>query len=130
MYEWVYCRCRCQSPVAHSCGLLNHPDSFNRKMFKLNAKFDVDPLLYLLSHFECNGHTVHMITQGHLLLHFPVKLSLLIPVHSSPLSLASGLHQFCANHLHCIYYSWTFSRQISCTGSKISPRTVYICIVT
>ena len=28
-------------------------------MFKLNAKFDADLLLYLLSHFECNGHTIH-----------------------------------------------------------------------
>ena len=35
-------------------------------MFKLNAKFDADSLLCLLSHFECDGHTVHMLTQGHL----------------------------------------------------------------
>ena len=30
----------CQSPVAHSCSLLNHPNSFCRGMFKLNAKFE------------------------------------------------------------------------------------------
>ena len=56
-------------------------------MFKLNAKFDTDLLLYLLSHFECDGHTVHMLTQGHLPppLTSTVTLSLLhmhIPVHS------------------------------------------------
>ena len=30
----------CQSPVAHSCGLLHHPNSSRRGMFKLNAKLD------------------------------------------------------------------------------------------
>ena len=38
----------CQSPGAHSYGLLNHPNSFHRGMFKLNAKFHLDSLLYLL----------------------------------------------------------------------------------
>ena len=32
-------------------------------MFKLNAKFDADSLLYSLSYFECDNHTVHMLTQ-------------------------------------------------------------------
>ena len=32
-------------------------------MFKLNTKFDADSLLYSLSHFEYDGHTVHMLTQ-------------------------------------------------------------------
>ena len=32
----------CQSPVAHSCGLLNHPNSFHGRMFKLKAKLDAD----------------------------------------------------------------------------------------
>ena len=36
----------CQSLVAHGCGLLSHPNSFCRGMFKLNAKFDTDSLLY------------------------------------------------------------------------------------
>ena len=36
-------------------------------MIKLNTKSDADLLFYLLSHFECNGHTVHMLTQQHLL---------------------------------------------------------------
>ena len=66
---------------------MNHLNSLHRGMFKLNAKFDADSLLYSLSHFECNGHTVHTLTQW-----FPpppltstVKLSLFnmhIPGHS------------------------------------------------
>ena len=52
-------------------------------MFKLNAKFDADSLLYSLSHFECDGHTIHMLTQ----LHLPTPLNgmcshVQIPVHS------------------------------------------------
>ena len=42
----------CQPPV-RSC--LNHANSFCTEMFKLNAKFDADLLLYLLSHFECDS---------------------------------------------------------------------------
>ena len=45
--------------------LLSHPNSFSGGIFKLNAKFDADSLLYSLSHFECNSHTVHMLTQQH-----------------------------------------------------------------
>ena len=36
----------CQSALAHSCSLLNHPNSFWGGMFKLNAKFDADSSLY------------------------------------------------------------------------------------
>ena len=53
----------------------------------LNAKCDADLLLYLFSHFECDGHAVHIRTQGRLLppLTSTVKLSLFTHVHSSPL---------------------------------------------
>ena len=47
----------CHSPASHSYGLLNHPNNFHRGIFKLNAKFDADSLLYSLNHFECYGHT-------------------------------------------------------------------------
>ena len=85
----------CQSSVAHSCSLLNHPNSFHRGMFKLNVKFDADSLFYSLSHFECDGHTVHMLTQQHLPppLTSTVKSSLFTHAHSSPLSLAARLHR-------------------------------------
>ena len=48
----------CRLPVAHSCSLLNHPNSFHGGMFKLDAKFLADLMFYLFSHFECNGLTM------------------------------------------------------------------------
>ena len=106
----------CQSPVAHSCGLLNHPNSFHRGMFNLNTKFDADSLLYLLSHFECNSHRVHMLTQWCLPPPPPtstVKSSLFRHTHSSLHSLAARLHWCHANCSRYINNGWTFSRQTS-----------------
>ena len=118
----------CQSPVAHTCGLLNHPNSFCGGMFNLNTKFDVDLLLYSLSHFECDGHTVHMLTQWCL----PppptrtVKSSLFTHVHSSPLSLAAWLHWCCTNHSHYINNGWTFSRQTSYFYSLLFSMDIFL----
>ena len=44
------------------------------------------------NHFECDGHTVHMLTQWCLPppLTSTVKVSLFTHAHSSPLSLAAG----------------------------------------
>ena len=100
----------CQSPVVHSCGLLNHLNSFHRWIFKLNAKLDANSSLYSLSHIEWDGHTVHMLTQWCQTppLTITVKSSLFMNVHSSPLSLAARSHQCCIN---CSCYSndvWTF----------------------
>ena len=80
--------------------LLNHPNSLGRGIVKLNAKFDADSLLCLLSHFDWDGHTVHMLTQWCLPqpLTSTVKSSLLTHAHSSPLSLAARLYWCCANH--------------------------------
>ena len=83
-------------------------------MFKLDTKFDADPLLYLLSHFECDGHTVHMLTQWHLpppLTSSTAKSSLFMHAHSSPLSLAARLHWCRANCSCYINNGWTFSGQ-------------------
>ena len=91
-------------------------------MFKFNEKFDPDSLLYLLSNFECDSHTVHMLTQWHLpppSLTSTVKLSLFIHEHSSSLSLAARLHQCCTNH----------SRYMN-NGSTFSGQTSYICKTT
>ena len=79
----------------------------------LNTKSDADSLLYWLTHFECDGHTVHMLTQRFLPppLTSTVKSSLFTHAHSSPLSLAARLHQCHANHSHYINNGWTFSRQ-------------------
>ena len=73
----------CQSPVAHSCGLLNHLNSFCRGMFRLNAKLDAGSLFYSLSQFECDGHTVHMLTRWRLTRQWNHHCSHMnIPVHS------------------------------------------------
>ena len=100
----------CQSPVAHSCSLLNHPNSFHGGTFKLKAKFDGDSLLYSLSHFECDGHAVHMLTQRYLLppLTSTVKSSLFTHIQSSPLFLAARLHRCHTNHSYYINNGWTF----------------------
>ena len=84
-------------------------------MFKLNTKFDADLLLYLLSHFECNSHTVHTLTQWHLPspLTSTVRWSLFTHVHSSPLALAARLHRCCAQYFHYSNNGWTFSGQTS-----------------
>ena len=98
-----------QLPISGS--LLNHPNSFHRGMFKLNAKFDTDSLLCSLSHFDCNGHTVHMLTQLRLLspLTSTVKSSLFTEVHSSRLSLTARLHGFCTTHSHYVNHGCNFS---------------------
>ena len=110
MHEWA----RCCAEVAHSCSLQNHPNSFCRGMFKFNIKVDTDSLLYSLSHFECDSHTVHMLTPQHLRpsLTSTVKSSLFTHAHSSLLSLAARLHRC---HANCCYINngWTSSRWTS-----------------
>ena len=117
-YLWCMSGCvvswwSCQSPVAHSFGLLNHLNSFFGAMFKHNTKFNVGSFLYLLSHFGCDSHTRHMLTQQCLPppLTSTVKLSLFTQVHSSPLSLAARVHQCCPNCPHYNNNGWTFPRQ-------------------
>ena len=111
----------CQLPVVHSCCLLNHPNNFHWGMLKLNAKFDADSLLYLLSYFEYDGHTVHMLTQLCLLppLTSTVKSSLFTHAHSRPFS---RLHQFHANHYCYINNGWIFPGQTSYTSPSLLIR--------
>ena len=110
----------CQSPAARSCSLLYHPNSFHKGMFKLNAKFDADSLLYLISHFECDGHTVHMLTQWCLLppLTSTVKSSLFMYAHSSPLSLAARSHQCHENHSFMVIVGLFLDRPHICEGNE------------
>ena len=77
----------CQSPVAHGCGLLDHPNSLCRGVFKLSAKFDADPLLCSLSHFERTATQYTCSPSGtyrpHWLVHWSHHWSYVhIPVHS------------------------------------------------
>ena len=82
-------------------------------MFKLNTKFDADSFCFSFSHFQCDGHTVHMLTQQCLPppMTSTVKLSLITHTCSSPLSLAARLHQCHANHSCYLNNSWTFFGQ-------------------
>ena len=100
-----------QLPVAHSCGLLSHPNTFRGRIFKLNAKFEADFFFYSLSNLKC--HIVHRFTQERLQspLTSTVKLSLFTHMHFSPLSWATRLHWCCTNHY--INNGWTFSGQTS-----------------
>ena len=106
-------------------------NNFCRGMFKLNAKFDADSFLYLLDHFECQGHTVHVLPQQYLLspLTGIVTSSLFTQVHSSPLSLAAVLHWCHANRSHYINNGWNFSGQalyIQNASKDILPVNQYI----
>ena len=99
----------CQSPVAHSCGLLNHPNSFCKGMFELYTKSDTDLLLYWLSHFECNSHTVHMLTQPCLPPPLTATMkSLFTHAHSSLRPLPSKLHWCCTSHSHYVTMAGLF----------------------
>ena len=81
----------------------------------LMKKSDADSLLYLLGHFECDSHTVHMLTQWCLQppLTSTEKLSLFRHAHSSPLSRATRLHWGHTNCSHYINNGWTFSGETS-----------------
>ena len=110
----------CRTLVTHICSLLHHLKFLGRNVLerKLNAKSDAYLLLYALSHFECNSHTVHMLTQWHLPppLTSTVKSSFFTHGHSIPLSLAARLHWCHANHSCYINNGWTFSGQTSYTS--------------
>ena len=103
----------CPSPGAQSCSLLNHPNSSHRGTFKLHGKFDAGSLLYLLSHFECDGHTVHMLSQWHLSppLIGTVEMSLFTHAHSSSLTLAVRLHRCWQTVLIILAMAEHFSRE-------------------
>ena len=92
---------------------MNHLNSFRGGMFKLNEKFDADLLLYSLSHFKCDTHTVHMLTQWRLPppLTSTVKSSLFTHAHSGLLSLVARVRQCRTNCSGYINNGWTFSGQ-------------------
>ena len=106
----------CCTPCIIPKRLLSHLNSFCvEECSSLTLNFDADSLLYLGSHFECNGHTVHMLTQQCLPppLTSTVRSSLFTHVHSNPLSLAARLHRCHTNRSHYSNNGWTFSRQTS-----------------
>ena len=100
-----------QLPTASAFWII--PIVSTEKCSSLTGNFGADLLLYSLSHFECNGYTVHVLTQRHLPppLTSTVKSSLFTHAHSSPLSLAARLRRCHANHSHYVNNGWTFSGQ-------------------
>ena len=87
----------------------------SRGMFKLNAISDADLLLCSLSHFECDGHTVHMLTQWASTAPTD-QYSEVVIVHTSAFQstlLGCQVTSCCANDSHYINNGWTFSRQTS-----------------
>ena len=99
-------------------------------MFKLNTKFDADSLLYSLSHFECDSHTVHMLTQRHLPppLTSTVKSSLFMHGHSSPLYSAARLQRCCTNLSRYMNTGWIFSGQTS-YNFYLQGNSYYFCFI-
>ena len=66
MHEWACCRNEAANhglPIAVAFWII----WIDSAEFKLNAKFDANLLLYSLSQFKCNSHTVHLLTQWCLL---------------------------------------------------------------
>ena len=110
------CCIHCIIPLS----LLNHPNSFCRGMFKLNAKFDADSFAQL-SPFEWNSHTIHT--------HSPMSIaptdlySEVIIVHTCVfLSTLLGCQvmQMCANHSNYINNGWTFYGEYTHTHTHTS----------
>ena len=92
MHEWVHWW-SCQSPVAHSCSLLNHLNSLHRGMLKFNAVFDAYSLFYSQLFWMWWPHATHAHSVASTApLTSTVKSSLFTHVHSSPLCLAARLH--------------------------------------
>ena len=92
----------CQSTVTNSFSLLNHLNNFHREMFKLNAKFDADSLLYsvtlnvIATQYTCSLNGIYCP-------HSLVKLSLLTHMHSSSLSLAARINRCLTTVLATIF---------------------------
>ena len=89
----------------------------------LNAKFDAGSLLYLLSHFECSGHTGHMLTEQRLPLPLTstVKLSLFTHAPSSPLSLLPAYVDVMQTILFILTMTALFLDRPHCAGKIEYP---------
>ena len=75
----------CPSAVAHSCHLLNHPDSFHWGMFRINEEFDADLLLYsVILNATATQYTYSLngIYRPHRLVQWSHCSHMCTPVHS------------------------------------------------
>ena len=105
--------------------LLNPPNSFRGGIVSAQCNIWCK-FIALLRHFECDGHTVHMLTQWCLPppLTSAVKSSLFTHAPSSPLSLAARLH-VCYPNCSYINDGWDFSGQTSYMYAALSTYLGY-----
>ena len=89
MHEWACCLDEAANhlPVVHSCSHLNHPNTFCRGMFRLNATLDAAPLLFSVilnvktTRYTCSLNSIYW---PHWLVQWSSHWSCMcIPVHSS-----------------------------------------------
>ena len=80
-------------------------------MFKLNAKFDADSLLFSLSPIECKATQYTCSLSGIYCPHWLAQWSCHCHAHCSPLSLAVRLYWHCTNCPQYVNNGRTFSRQ-------------------
>ena len=106
----------CQSPVAHSCCLLNHPNSFCREEYssltwnsmKIHCSIHSVFLNVTATQYTCSLNGIYL---PHWLVQWSVHCSHIhIPVHP-PWPPAYQCH---TNHSPYVNKDWTFSGQISC----------------
>ena len=82
-----------------------------------SKKFDADLLLCWLSHFKCDSHTVHMLTQWCLL---PPLTSKVIIAHACIFqSTLLGCQVIWCHANHSLYFDWTFSIQTSLSQNSL-----------
>ena len=99
----------CRPLVTHSCGLLNHLNSFLRNVQAWCSIQCRSVVLLTQSFWMRQPHSAHTHLRA---LPAPlattVKSSLFVHVHSSPLSLAAKLHRCIANCFYYIHNGLTF----------------------
>ena len=108
----------CQSPVAHSCGLLNHLNSFVEEWSSVPQNLMLNHcsifsviLNAMATQYTCSVkgiYSLKCLTYRHL------QYSEVVIVHiftSQSTFLGCQLHWCCTNHSHYINNGWTFSGQ-------------------
>ena len=116
MHEWVHCHDKAASHQCPSLWPSGSSEYFPWRNEWLSLMQNLMPIhCSTLSVIWMQRHTVHMLTQWHLLppRTHTVKLALFTYLHSSPLSLAARFRRCHANCSRYINNGWTSSGQIS-----------------
>ena len=130
MHQWVHC---CDEAANHQLPIATALWVFwivsMEEWSSLMQTLDADSLFYLLSHFECEDHTAHMLTQWCLLppVTSTVKSSSFMHTHSSPLSLVARLINVAQTILVTLIMTGNFPDRPQCSYTDHSWKKV-ICI--